>query len=175
MQRAVNGMVVSEREDWKGTAGSPPATDEPASGFSARLSTPVDVDGLAVVSLEIVRYAAGAAHPLTLLRSVSVDTRTGRPFTKAGMLAEMQRTGGPQWDFERELRRYARLARPQEPQVAPSRADVGMYPTRAGMAITVDHCALFSCASGAVEFTIPWSQLVGPKDRMSFIPDHWGH
>lgn len=151
---------------------SPPAGSGPG-GYEETSRVVTDEGDVLALAPTFYENLPGAAHPLTLVRALTFDTRTGAEITPAAMLAEMQRLGGPRWDFERELRRGASRAVPQESSATLTRRDVSLWPQHSGMAVGVDRCAFYGCASGLVEFTLPWASLVGPGDRLSFRPDSW--
>jgi hypothetical protein len=149
--------------------GPAPAGSGPG-GYEEKARVVTDEGNVLAVAPTFYEYLPGAAHPVTLVRPLTFDTRTGAVVTPTAMLAEMQRLGGPGWDFERELRRGATRAVPQESSADLTRRDVSLWPARSGLAGGIDHCGFYSCAAGLVEFTIPWTSLVGPGDEVSVRP-----
>lgn len=165
------GMVAQWTQSLQDNAPAPAGSGPGGYEETARVAT--DEGDVLAVAPTFYEYLPGAAHPVTLVRALTFDTRTGNVITPSAMLAEMQRLGGARWDFERELRRAASRAVPQESSAGLTRREVSLWPTRSGLAVGIDHCAFYSCASGLVELTIPWASLIGPGDRVSFRPDSW--
>lgn len=171
LQRALEAQVSGVVADWEAAAeaGSKPQ----GSVTTERVSVPVNEAELAVVVWRASVYTGGA-HPLTVLRSVTVDVAHGRTVTDAGLLGQLQQAGGPAWDFERELRRAVTRQVPEDPEVATlTRDELHVYPTRTGLHVTGDQCVL-ACALPPLEVTIPWDRLVGPHDDIEALPDAWG-
>jgi hypothetical protein len=154
---------------WKESAGITPTTGS----YERTNRLVVDVPGLAVVRGDAYLYAGGAHGVETRTYDILV-TRTGRIVTKDGMLAQMQAAGGPRWNFERELNRWAGGADPDQ-HAWITRDEVAMYPEKSGMHISVGHCTAYACAAGIVDYTIPWASLIGNGVDMSFIPNQWGY
>ena len=171
LQRALEGQVSGVVAGWEAAA---EAGSEPQGSVTTeRVSVPVNEAELAVVVWRASVYTGGA-HPLTVLRSVTVDVAHGRTVTDAGLLGQLQQAGGPSWDFERELRRAVSRQIPDAPEVATlTRDELHVYPTRAGLHVTGDQCVL-ACALPPLEVTIPWDRLVGPRDDIEALPDAWG-
>ncbi|GAA1789257.1 hypothetical protein [Nostocoides veronense] len=84
-------------------------------------------------------------------------------------------SGGPYWNFERELARAAESAVPNQPHGDILRTDIAIYPKRTGLHVAIQQGAAYASALGTVEFDIPWDRLIAPKADMSFIPNQWGH
>jgi hypothetical protein len=138
-----------------------------------QVAVPVNEAELAVVAWRASVYTGGA-HPVEVLRSVTVDVAHGRTVTDAALLGQLQHAGGPAWDFERELRRAVRQRWPDLPEVdSLTRAELHVYPTRAGLHVTGDQCVL-ACALPPLEVTLAWDRLVGPRDDIDALPDAWG-
>ena len=138
-----------------------------------RVTVPVNEAELAVVAWRASVYTGGA-HPVEVLRSVTVDVAHGRTVTDAGLLGQLQQAGGPAWDFERELRRAVHERWPDLPEVdSLTRTELHVYPTRAGLHVTGDQCVL-ACALPPLEVTLAWDRLVGPRDDIEALPDAWG-
>lgn len=132
----------------------------------------VDVPGLVVLEARS-NLDLGGAHGTDVVRYDILNTTSGAGVTEERMLAEMQRLGGPNWNFERELNRWAPDL--DFPGGDITRDEVEIYPARAGMHITIAHCAVYACAAGVVQYTIPWRTLLAPEDDLSFVPNAWGH
>ncbi len=171
LQRALEAQVAAVATDWEAAA---EAGSEPEGSVSTeQVSVPVNEAELAVVAWRASVYTGGA-HPLAVLRSVTVDVAHGRTVTDAGLLGQLQQAGGPAWDFERELRRAVTRQLPDAPEVATlTRDELHVYPTRAGLHVTGDQCVL-ACALPPLEVTIAWDRLVGPRDDIEALPDAWG-
>ena len=171
LQQALAAQVQGVVAGWEAAA---EAGSEPQGSVETeQVGVPVNEPELAVVAWRAYVYTGGA-HPLTVLRSVTVDVAHGRTVTDAGLLGQLQQAGGPQWDFERELRRAVRQQLPDVPAVDTlTRDELHVYPTRAGLHVTGDRCVL-ACALPPLEVTIPWDRLVGPSDDIETLPDAWG-
>lgn len=171
LQQALEAQVAAVRAAWESAA-------EPGSGPEGGIATeevtvPVNEAELAVVAWR-ASVSTGGAHPLTVLRSATVDVEHGRAVTDAELLRQLQQAGGPGWDFERELRRAAGRQLPDVPEAASlTRDELHVHPTPAGLRVTGDRCVL-PCALPALELTIPWDRLVGPGDDIEALPDAWG-
>lgn len=171
LQQALEAQVAAVAADWESAA---EAGSKPEGSVSTeQVSVPVNEAELAVVAWRASVYTGGA-HPLTVLRSVTVDVAHGRTVSDAGLIGQLQQAGGPAWDFERELRRAVARQQPDAPEVATlTRDELHVYPTRAGLHVTGDQCVL-ACARPPLEVTIPWDRLVGPRDDIAALPDAWG-
>lgn len=159
-------------DQWENLAAENPGG--PKGEFEQKGSVVVDVDGLGVVALDTYVYSGGA-HGNALRDVLAVNSRTGEAITLGSMLAEMQRAGGPNWNFERELRRGAAAAVPGSPVTDLTRKSIAAYPSKDGLAVSVSQGAYFATAAGVVKFTIPWPRLVGDGADLSFVPDQWGY
>ncbi len=164
-----NDQLAQWKKDWKDASQGATLIGS----YDRTNKTVVNVKGLVVLEGDAYLYLGGA-HGNDVVTYDLLNTRSGAIVTKSGMLAEMQKAGGPYWYFERELNRWADAANP-DPHSWITRADIAMYPTKPGMHIAVQHCAAYACADGTVEYTIPWPSLIAPDANMSFIPDQWGH
>jgi hypothetical protein len=171
LQEALQAQVAAVVTDWE--AAQEPG-QPPAGGVSTEaVSVPVNELELAVVAWRSYLFTGGA-HGLTLLRHVTVDVTQGTVVTGAALLEQLQRAGGPGWDFERELRAAVRRQLPDEPAVAGlTRQELHVYPERAGLHVTGDQCVL-ACALPPIDVTIPWHRLVGRDDDIAALPDSWG-
>jgi len=171
LRQALSEQVRSVVAGWEAAAeaGSTPQ----GSIRTEQVTVPVNEAELAVVAWRASVYTGGA-HPLEVLRSVTVDVAHGRTVTDAGLLGQLQQAGGPAWDFERELRSAVRERWPDVPEVGSlTRAELHVYPTRAGLHVTGDQCVL-ACALPPLEVTLAWDRLVGPRDDIEALPDAWG-
>ena len=171
LQEALQAQVAAVVSDWE--AAQEPG-QPPAGGVSTEaVSVPVNEPELAVVAWRSYLFTGGA-HGLTLQRHVTVDVTRGTVVTGAVLLEQLQRAGGPGWDFERELRAAVRRQLPDEPGVAGlTRQELHAYPERAGLHVTGDQCVL-ACALPPIDVTIPWQRLVGRGDDIGALPDSWG-
>lgn len=171
LQEALQAQVAAVVSDWE--AAQEPG-QPPAGGVSTEaVSVPVNEPGLAVVAWRSYLFTGGA-HGVTLQRHVTVDVTRGTVVTGAALLEQLQRAGGPGWDFERELRAAVRRQLPDEPGVTGlTRRELHVYPERAGLHVTGDQCVL-ACALPPIDVTIPWQRLVGQGDDIEALPDSWG-
>lgn len=171
LRQALEAQVAAVRTDWESAA-------EPGSRPEGGITTeqvlvPVNEAQLAVVAWR-ASVNTGGAHPLTVLRSATVDVEHGRAVSDAELLRQLQQAGGPGWDFERELRRAASRQLPDVPETATlTRDELHVHPTRAGLRVTGDRCVL-PCALPPLELVIPWDRLVGTADDIEVLPDAWG-
>ncbi|NNM44740.1 hypothetical protein [Knoellia koreensis] len=179
LQELANAAASERFDTWRSNNEESQATGASAPGeFTQRATVPVNVPGLTVIRFQD-RTSLGGAVSDSSVRAVVLDNTTGEEITLDGMLAEMQRDGGPRWYFERELRRAVPSS--GNPYASPelaqglTREDISAWPTQKGLAVAVDQRRVFVGAAGIVTFTVPWSVLVGPGADMSFIPDAWGH
>jgi hypothetical protein len=171
LQQALETQVATVAADWESAA--EPGSRPEGGILTEQVSVPVNEAELVVVAWRASVHTGGA-HPLTVLRQVTVDVAHGRPVTDAGLLGQLQQAGGPAWDFERELRRAVSRQHPDVPEAATlTRDELHVHPTRAGLRVTGDRCVL-PCALPALEVTIPWDRLVGPDDDIEALPDAWG-
>lgn len=171
LQQALEAQVAAVRAAWESAA---EPGGRPEGGIATEeVTVPVNEAELAVVAWR-ASVSTGGAHPLTVLRSATVDVEHGRAVTDAELLRQLQQAGGPGWDFERELRRAASRQLPDVPEAAAlTRDELHVHPTRAGLRVTGDRCVL-PCALPALELTIPWDRLVGRGDDIEALPDAWG-
>jgi hypothetical protein len=179
LQQLANTAATGQFERWRANNEKSQADGTPAPGeFVQTASVPVNVPGLTELRFQDRTFLGGAVGDSSV-RAVVFDNAKGREITLTSMLAEMQRDGGPRWDFEKELRRAAlRSGNPYVNEMMAqslTREEISAWPTPSGLAVAVDQRRVFAGAAGLVTFTVPWSVLVGPKSDMSFIPDAWGH
>ncbi len=169
---AANLVVGADVAQWRHDLDA--LTDPVRGSYAGTGSAVVNEEGLTVVAFRLDSYRGGA-HGQTNLRAAAVLAPAVDALDTATMIALMQQAGGPRWNFERELVAAADAATGQHAESL-TRDNLGMaYPTRAGLVVGIDQCAVYACALGAVQATIPWSVLIAPGTRMSFIPDAWGY
>lgn len=172
--KSVNANANAQLAQWKSDWASMTVPGAPYKGSYDRSTTVVtDVNGLVVLKGRAYLYYGGA-HGVDTMTYDILNTRTGAIVTKDGMLAEMQGLGGANWNFERELNRWAPTIQGM-PGSAVTRDMVSLYPARTGMHVAIGHCQAYACAAGVVEYTIPWPSLVAPDADLSFVPNSWGH
>ncbi|MCB0873449.1 MAG: hypothetical protein H6531_06375 [Actinobacteria bacterium] len=126
-----------------------------------------------VVSILFDEYVyLGGAHPVLLFRSVVVDTRNGRRWSRAEIARRIRAAGRPGLMLNAEIRRAVHRAAPLAPPAdlaTLTAANVTLVPTRAGLGVDVNHCQM-GCVLGPVRAKIPWSRLLAPGRRVPFAP-----